>query len=89
MLDRIRKIISGMDAKRESDSERDGFLSYAAETHSMSLGVYDGMKTWRLRPKEMRDNPNVTREPWYYTGGYVIGTLLQLVIVLVVGFNVV
>jgi hypothetical protein len=61
------------------------FLSTKAEWHSLSLGIYDGMKTWRVRPKEMRDNKDVEAESHYYAGGYVIGTLLQLVIVIVTG----
>lgn len=74
------------DGANESDTERDGFLSYAAEWHALSLGVFDGMKTWRIRPKELRDHPDVKAEKHYYTGGYVIGTLLQLAIVASVGF---
>jgi len=61
------------------------FLSTTTEWHSLALGVYDGMKTWRVRPKEMRDNKDVENEPHYYAGGYVVGTLLQLLIVIVTG----
>lgn len=73
------------DEPSEDDSKRDGFLSYAAEWHALSLGVYDGMKSWRARPDGLPDNDDVQAEPHYYTGGYVIGTLLQLAIVVGVG----
>lgn len=65
----------------EDDTKRDGVLSYPAEWHALALGTYDGMKTWKVRPKEMRDNEDVQKESHYYAGGYVIGTLLQLCIV--------
>jgi hypothetical protein len=61
------------------------FLSTKAEWHALSLGTYDGMKTWRVRPDEMRDNKDVQAESHYYAGGYVIGTLLQLLILVVTG----
>lgn len=73
------------DEPNESDTERDGFLSYSAEAHALSLGIYDGMKTWRVRPTELPDNDDVQKEPHYYTAGYVLGTLLQLAIVVGVG----
>jgi len=52
---------------------------------SLSLGVFDGMKTWRVRPKKMRENKNVQENPQYYSLGYVIGTLLQLLVFAVLG----
>lgn len=78
--------MSGPDSPTESGSERDGFLSYAAEWHAFAIGVYDGMKNWRARPEELPSNDDVEKEPHYYKGGYVIGTLLQLFIVAVLGY---
>jgi hypothetical protein len=69
----------------EKDTARNGVLSYPAEWHALGLGTYDGMKTWRVSPKGMRDNDDVDAEPHYYAGGYVVGTLLQLCIVAAVG----
>jgi len=63
----------------------DGFLSNRAEIHALALGIYDGMKTWRVRPKEMRDNEDVEAESHYYAGGYVAGTILQLIVCAVTG----
>jgi len=62
-------------------ASKGGFLSKNAEIHSLALGTYDGMKTWRVRPKKMRENDDVQAEPHYYAGGYIVGTLLQLGIV--------
>lgn len=70
------------DEPTEDETNRDGFLSYAGEWHALSFGVYHGMKTWRVRPKGLPENDDIQSEPHYYTGGYVIGTLLQLGIVL-------
>lgn len=76
----------GPDSPTESDSERDGFLSYAAEWHAFAIGVYDGMKSWRARPGELPENKDVQKEPHYYKGAYIIGTLLQLLIVAALGY---
>lgn len=65
------------DEPDESDTARDGFLSYAAEWHAFTHGVYNGMKSWRARPKEIPENRDVQKEPHYYKGGYVLGTILQ------------
>lgn len=73
------------DEGSESDTERDGFLSYAAEWHAFSLGFYDGMKSWRARPSDLPDNPDAEAEPHYYKGAYVLGTLVQLLVVVVTG----
>lgn len=71
------------DAPTEDDSDRDGLLSYSAEWHALSIGAYDGMKNWRLRPGELPDNDDVQKEPHYYKGAYVVGTLLQALLAIV------
>jgi hypothetical protein len=73
--------MTGPDAPKESDTERDGFLSYAAEWHSFTHGVYDGMRSPKARPGELPEYEDVQEEPHYYKGGYVIGTGVQFVIV--------
>jgi len=65
------------DEPNESDTDRDGVLSYSAVWHALAHGTYDGMKDWRVRPGKIPDNPDVQAEPHYYKGGYVIGTVLQ------------
>lgn len=69
------------DGATESETDRNGFLSYAAEWHSVTHGVYMGLTTrpWRTPPEPAVDD--VVKESHYYRGGYVIGTLLQVVIV--------
>lgn len=81
--------MTGPDAPTEDDSERDGFLSYAAEWHALSHGLYDGMRSPRVRPGAPPDNRDVEKEPHYYKGAYVIGTLLQLGILVLLGSQVV
>lgn len=81
ILDKIKKILKSGDAKKESDTEYDGMFSYAAESHAFAHGLYDGMKSWQAAPDELPDNEDVQKEPQYYKGAYVIGTLLQLSIV--------
>lgn len=67
-----------MGAYRESDSERDGFLSYSSEAHAVGHGLYDGLKSGGVLPGELPDNRDVQKEKHYYKGAYVLGTLLQI-----------
>ncbi|SNZ18152.1 hypothetical protein SAMN06269185_3263 [Natronoarchaeum philippinense] len=73
------------DGATEDETERDGFLSYAIEWHAFAHGVYDGMRTPKARPGELPDIEDVQQEPHYFKGGYVIGTLLQLLILAAFG----
>jgi len=73
--------MSGPDAASEDQSDRDGFLSYAAEWHAFTHGLYGGLRSMKLMPS----NNDVEAEPHYYKGGYVLGTLLQAVLVGLVG----
>lgn len=72
------------DAPNEEDTERDGLLSYAGEWHALTIGVYRGLTTLRpwdddfLEVAERYDD--VEAEPWYYKGGFVLGTLLQMLV---------
>jgi hypothetical protein len=61
----------------EDADDYDGVLSYAAEWHAFSHGVYDGMRSLRARPGDLPENEDVEKEPHYYKGAYIIGTLLQ------------
>jgi hypothetical protein len=69
--------MSGPDAPSEDESDRDGFLSYSAEWHSLSHGLYDGLRSIKTMPT----NSDVQKEPHYYKGAYVVGTLLQALLV--------
>ena len=70
------------DGKTEDDTERDGFLSYAGEWHALTIGVYRGLthlRPWDDEFQEVAERyDDVANEPWYYKGGYVLGTLLQV-----------
>lgn len=66
-------------AGSESDTERDGPFSYPAEWHSFAHGVYNGMKDWKPSAGGLPDHPDVQAEPHYFKGGFIAGTLLQLV----------
>lgn len=65
----------------EDDGERDGFLSTRAEWHAFVIGLYRGL----TRPDPRVDDyaavaeryDDAGAEPWYYKGGYVLGTLAQ------------
>lgn len=73
------------DGATEDETDRDGFLSSAPEWHAFSIGFYDGMKSWRVRPGELPENDDVQKEPHYYTGAYVLGTVLQAFVAVVLG----
>jgi hypothetical protein len=66
----------------ESGTERDGFLSYSVEWHAFAHGVYAGLRKKRPKPKGLPENEDVQREPAYYKGGFVLGTLLQAALVI-------
>jgi len=86
MLDRILRFIRGAGAKSESDTDRDGFLSYG-ETHALALGIYHGFKDfrdWGGLPEGYADGKNVERG-WYAKGGYVFGAMLRVVCYLLLG----
>lgn len=78
MLERLKRLIRSRSAYRESDDDYDGFLSYAAEYHSLTHGVYLGLTTHPLRTPPEPENRDVELEPHYYRGGFVIGTLVQV-----------
>ena len=61
----------------EDADDYDGVLSYAAEWHAFTHGVYDGMRSLRARPGDLPENKDVQAEPHYYKGAFIIGTLLQ------------
>lgn len=72
------------DGAEESDTDRDGLLSYSGEWHALTIGVYRGLTT--LKPWDdsvPRDRyEDVREEPWYYKGGFVLGTAAQAALVI-------
>lgn len=77
------------DGPTEDSTDRDGVLSYAAEWHAFTHGVYNSLARKRPHPpKELPDDPDIQAEPHYYKGGWIIGTLLHAVLVLALGIGV-
>lgn len=77
------------DEPNEEDTERDGAFSYAGEWHAFTIGVYRGLTTLRPWEDEVPDEEyqDVADEPWYYRGGFVLGTILQLVTIVVLAYG--
>lgn len=74
----FRRFITRRSTYREGDSDYDGAFSYAAEWHAFTHGVYKGFTTRPTRHPPQPDFPDVEKEPHYYRGGYVIGSLVQV-----------
>lgn len=73
----------GGNATEESDTERNGFLSYSAEVHAVGHGMFMGFRTrpWERPPEPT--HPDAEKEPHYYQGGFVFGSVLQVVLIVV------
>ena len=61
------------------------FLNTYAEIHSFVLGIYCGLTEWKGLDSETLNNPDVKKEPHYCRGGYILGTLLRVAIILLIG----
>lgn len=75
-------VISLPDAPSEADAEYDGLLSHAAEWHALAHGVFLGFTTKPLSTPPEPTNRDVEAEPHYYRGGYILGTIGQLLVVI-------
>lgn len=53
----------------------DEFLSTSAEVHAATHGIYAGITEWK--GTELPDNPDIKIEPHYFKGGYIVGTLIR------------
>jgi len=73
---------------KESDTERDGAFSYPAEIHAAGIGIYTGLATLKPWDDDIENRrgryADVDKEVHYYAGGFVVGTVLQLIIILTV-----
>lgn len=85
MIDEIVTFIQQATAYHESDTSRDGFLSYKSETHAFVFGMYDGIRTLPFQTVPIRDHPEVQKEKPYYVGGFVVSTVLQILTILFLG----
>ena len=61
------------------------FLSTYEEVHAFVHGIYAGLTEWKGIDSETMKNPDVVMEPHYAKGGYVLGTMLRVAIILLVG----
>lgn len=78
--------------RRESESDRDGFLSTTAEVHTFVNGLFRGLYSPDPRPwRHGEDAPtpdgdeNVQEEVeragiWYWRSGYILGDLMQIAV---------
>lgn len=87
MIDRIIRFVKTAGALRESDTERDGFLSWSGETHGLAVGFYYGFidfRDWDGLPEGYADGKNIERG-WYPQAGYVVGAATRVVAYLLLG----
>ena len=61
------------------------FLSTHEEIHAFVHGIYAGMTEWKGIDSETMKNPDVVVEPHYCKGGYILGTILRVGIILLIG----
>ena len=61
------------------------FLSTHAEVHAFAHGIYSGLTEWKGIDSETMQNPDVIREPHYAKGGYILGTMLRVGVILLLG----
>jgi hypothetical protein len=66
----------------------DEFLSTHEEIHAFVHGIYAGLTEWKGIDSETMKNPDVIAEIAYTKGGYVLGTLIRVAIILLVGKTV-
>lgn len=77
----------GTTGKSEADTPRNGFLSYSREWHALGVGLYMSLKSPRPRPGSLAAatalHEDVAHEPHYFKLGYLLGTTLQVLGVVV------
>ena len=61
------------------------FLSTHEEVHAFVHGIYAGLTEWKGIDSETMKNPDVVGEEHYIKGGYILGTVLRVAIILLVG----
>lgn len=86
-LQKLVQFVKGAGAAQESDSERDGFLSYSGEVHAVGVGIYYGFvdfRDWGGLPEGYADGKNI-EDNWYPRAGYVVGAVLRVMIYLALG----
>lgn len=65
------------------------FLSTHAEVHAFTHGIYAGLTEWKGLDDRTMKNPDVILEPHYAKGGYILGTVLRVGIILLIGKSII
>jgi hypothetical protein len=63
------------------------FLNDPAEVHSFVHGLYAGVTEWK--GAQLPDNPDVKKEPHYFKGGYLLGTFIRWVAIVILGSKII
>lgn len=71
--------------RTEDDSDRDGFLSTFSEWHAFAIGIRHGLSDSLTSVRPLPEIDDVQQEPATYSGGYVVGTLIQLLAIALLG----
>ena len=64
------------------------FLSTHEKVHAFVHGIYAGLTEWKGIDSETLKNSDVVAELHYARGGYVLGTIIRVAIILLVGKTV-
>lgn len=91
----LLRVLRSSDAPTESESDRDGVLSYAAEWHALEIGLAVGFLAavsgeWHLallvatvalgvRKAQGKTLREVAREGWYALSGLFVGAIIGMV----------
>lgn len=82
LIDGFKYLWEG-NATEESDTERDGFLSYSGEWHSFTSGLRKGLYGMKPTP----ETPDAKKEARYFHYGHMVGRGLSMLIAVVAGAN--
>lgn len=63
------------------------FCDTVPELHSFVHGVYAGITEWK--GTDLPDNVDVQKEPHYFKGGYILGTVARWIAIIAIGHAVV
>lgn len=58
-------------------------LNTPAEVHAAVHGIYAGLTEWK--GTELPDDPEILDEPHYYKGGYIVGTIVRWIAIMIAG----
>lgn len=86
MIEKIKQFVKNASANSESESNWDGFLSWSAEWHAAVLGFSHGARNPRklspdgLPQGDTEHEKDARKEPAYYRGFFIAGTVAQLIL---------